>query len=165
MNKSNFDQSKILVCYLFTKFDNKETLLNFVQNYKKYDSGLNHDLLICFKLMDNNQVKEYIFNPNDYGYELWVQKAIEFYSKSGDVVVLISSSGNSMNIVNAAMYSKENKLPTITFSGFDGENKLKQIGDINLWVNSKAYNIVENTHQIWLLMVCDLLVGKAEYSA
>ena len=109
------------------------------------------DLLTCFS--------------NDYGYDLWSQKALEFYSKPGDVVVLISSSGNSMNIVNAAKYSKSNNLQTITFTGFDKSNKTRKIGDINLWVDSKAYNIVEMTHHIWILSIVDMIIGNAEYSA
>ena len=106
------------------------------------------DLLTCFS--------------NDYGYELWSEKALELYSKPGDVVVLISSSGNSMNIVNAAKFSKNKKLPTITFTGFHKDNKTRQIGDINLWVNSKAYNIIEMTHHIWLLSAVDL-IAKSKF--
>ena len=43
-----------IVCYLFTIFDKKETLIDFVSHYKKYQSGLNHELVICFKLLNNN---------------------------------------------------------------------------------------------------------------
>jgi len=53
----------------------------------------------------------------------------------------------------------------ITFSGFDSENPLRQLGDINLWVNSRAYNFVENIHQVWLLAIVDLIIGTPEYSA
>jgi hypothetical protein len=102
MIKFNFDQSKILVCYLFTKFDNKETLLSFVENYKKYDSGLNHDLLICFKLMNNNQVKEYEklltdikyikfednFNHNDYDLGSYKRLSEKFSTK---IILFLSS--------------------------------------------------------------------------
>ena len=42
---------------------------------------------------------------------------------------------------------------------------LKELGDINLWVNNKSYNFVENIHQIWLLAITDLVIGKREYSA
>ena len=52
-----------------------------------------------------------------------------------------------------------------TFSGFDSNNKLRQLGDLNFWLDSKAYNIVEMTHQIWLLGVVDAIIGSAEYSA
>ena len=109
------------------------------------------DLITCF--------------ANDYGYENWVSKAIEFYGDKGDVVILISSSGNSVNMVNAANTAKKCSMKVITFTGFNENNPLKQCGDLNFWVESHAYNVVENTHQIWLLMVCDLIICKAEYSA
>jgi D-sedoheptulose 7-phosphate isomerase len=44
-------------------------------------------------------------------------------------------------------------------------NPLKKMGNINLWVNSRAYNIIENIHQIWLLSIVDKIIGKTEYSA
>jgi len=109
------------------------------------------DLITCF--------------ANDYGYENWVAKAVEFYGDKGDTVILISSSGRSMNMVSAARTAKQLNMNVVTLSGFHPNNPLKKSGDLNLWLDSKAYNIVENTHQIWLLAVCDLLVGKAEYSA
>ena len=52
----------------------------------------------------------------------------------------------------------------ITFTGHEKTNPLSKLGDINFWINSKAYNFVENTHQIWLLAICDLIIGKREYS-
>ena len=102
---------------------------------------------------------------NDYGYEKWVSKAIEFYGDKGDIAILISTSGSSLNMLNAAKTAKELNMQVVTFTGSDEENPLKQSGNLNLWVNSRAYNVVENTHQIWLLLVCDLIIGKAEYSA
>ena len=42
---------------------------------------------------------------------------------------------------------------------------LRKLGALNFWVDSRAYNVVEMTHQIWLLAVCDLIIGSAEYSA
>ena len=101
---------------------------------------------------------------NDYGYEHWVSKAIEFYCEKEDVVILISSSGNSQNLINAAKTAKKLGQKIITFTGFNKNNLLKQNGNINFWLDSKAYNIIENTHQIWLLLTCDLIIGKAEYS-
>ena len=94
-----------------------------------------------------------------------VSKAIEFYGDKDDIAILISTSGSSLNMVNAAKAAKELDMQVITFTGFDEDNPLKQSGCLNFWLNSRAYNVVENTHQIWLLMVCDLIIGKAEYSA
>lgn len=102
---------------------------------------------------------------NDYGYELWMQKTLEMYAQSGDIVFLISSSGNSKNVINACKYANSKNMTTITFTGFDSDNPLKKNGSINFWVNSKSYNIVENVHQIWILSLVDLIIGKSEYSA
>jgi D-sedoheptulose 7-phosphate isomerase len=101
---------------------------------------------------------------NDCGYEHWIRQALEFYSQPEDVIVLISSSGRSPNIVNAARYARSVDNPLVTFTGFSRENPVKSLGDINFWVDSKAYNIIENTHSIWLMMVCDLFIGKLKYS-
>ena len=57
--------------------------------------------------------------------------------------------------------AKEKKFSKIiTFTGNDENNKLSKLGDINFWVNSKAYNLIENTHQILLLSLVDLIIGK-----
>lgn len=101
---------------------------------------------------------------NDYGSDIWLQKAFEAYSEKGDVAILISSSGTSKNIVKAAEWVKENGLELITFTGFSENNPVKQLGDVNFWLDSKAYNIIECTHMIWLTTVIDMIIGKSEYS-
>jgi D-sedoheptulose 7-phosphate isomerase len=110
---------------------------------------------------DPNLITAY---ANDYGYEMWVAKAIESYFVKGDIVVLISSSGKSKNLVNAAIRAKELGLTVVTFTGFSIDNPLKSVGDINFWLNSKAYNIIECTHMIWITTVVDMIIGKAEYT-
>ena len=109
------------------------------------------DLITCFS--------------NDYGYERWIEKAIDFYSDEKDVLILISSSGKSQNMINACKAAKSKKISKIiTFTGHEQNNPLSKLGDINFWINSKAYNFVENAHQVWLLAICDLIIGKREYS-
>ena len=124
----------------FTKLNNIRTI-NFNEA----------DLITCF--------------ANDYGYENWLAKALEYYSVKDDLVILVSSSGRSPNIIKAAQKTKELKLKLITLTGFDKNNPLKNLGDLNLWVDSRAYNIIENTHLIWLLAVNDLIFGSAEYTS
>jgi D-sedoheptulose 7-phosphate isomerase len=102
---------------------------------------------------------------NDYGYEKWLKKAVEFYADDGDVLIAISSSGNSENIVQTIETANNMGLKVITFSGFDKKNRIKQLGDVNFWLDSCVYNIVENMHQIWLLSICDLIIGNTEYKA
>lgn len=94
---------------------------------------------------------------NDYGYDQWLKKAIESFAEKGDLVILISSSGKSPNMINAAKFSKEMGLKTVTLTGFNPENPLRQMGDINLWAPSEKYNHIENTHQFWLLCALDLV--------
>ena len=110
------------------------------------------DLITCF--------------ANDFGFENWVAKAVEFYGDEGDVLIAISSSGQSENILNGVKSAKEKRFSSlITLSGFAPNNPLRQLGGINLWVDSKAYNFVETIHQLLLLAVVDLIIGKKEYSA
>ena len=96
---------------------------------------------------------------NDYGYEHWVKEALHSFADDCDVLILISSSGESLNILNGALYASARGISVITLSGFALENSLSTLGDINLWVDSSEYNTVENTHQIWLLAISDYLVS------
>ncbi len=104
------------------------------------------DLITCF--------------ANDYGYEHWLARAIESYGDAGDVAVLISSSGQSRNVVNAARSAKGLGLIVVTLSGFDATNPLRALGDQNLWVGSSNYNIVETVHQTWLLACVERIVAR-----
>jgi D-sedoheptulose 7-phosphate isomerase len=106
------------------------------------------DLLTCFS--------------NDYGYENWIQKALSFYADKRDLVICISSSGESKNIINGAMFAKSMGCKVITLTGFYEKNKLKKIGHINLWLDSKSYNLIEMTHHIWLLSIVDF-IAKAKF--
>lgn len=103
---------------------------------------------------------------NDYGYERWVEKAVEFYGDEGDLLIAISSSGRSRNILLGCEAARRKGFSTlVTLSGFAFDNPLRQRGDINLWIDSKAYNLIETVHQLWLLAIVDLVIGKMEYSA
>jgi len=101
---------------------------------------------------------------NDCGYENWIAKALDLYADQGDIIILISSSGKSPNVVEAAKRAKEIGLYIAAFTGFAQDNPLGALADINFWVDSRSYNIVECTHMIWLTAVVDLLIGASEYS-
>jgi D-sedoheptulose 7-phosphate isomerase len=109
------------------------------------------DLLTCFS--------------NDYGYKKVFSKSLEFYADKGDLVIIISSSGCSKNLLEAAKFCLRKKFFLCTFTGMNRLNPLSKMGNINLWVNSKSYNIIENIHQIWLLSITDRIIGKTEYEA
>lgn len=110
------------------------------------------DLLTCFS--------------NDFGYEHWVEKSIDYYADEGDVIILISASGESKNMINAVKAASKKKIKNIiTFTGNSKDNSLSKLGKINFWVDSKAYNHIENVHQVLLLSLVDLIIGKSEYPA
>jgi D-sedoheptulose 7-phosphate isomerase len=100
---------------------------------------------------------------NDYGYEKWLEKAIVHHGMQDDLAILISSSGKSPNMVNAAREAHNLGIKVVTMTGFAPDNSLKLLGDLNLWVDSRSYNIVESVHAFWLAAVCDLIIGKSEY--
>jgi D-sedoheptulose 7-phosphate isomerase len=106
------------------------------------------DLLTCFS--------------NDYGYENWVQKALSFYADKGDLLICISSSGKSKNIINGAKFAKKIGCKVVTLTGFNQKNEVRKIGHINLWLNSKNYNLIEMTHHIWLLAIVDF-IAKSKF--
>lgn len=104
------------------------------------------DLITCF--------------ANDYGYENWVTEALNAYADPQDLVILISSSGQSDNIVNAANQASSLGIKLITLSGFSKSNPLRSVGDVNLWIESDNYNYVEMTHHIWLLAIVDYVISR-----
>ena len=110
---------------------------------------------ICF-----NEANLITCFANDYGYENWVKESLRAFSISGDIIILISSSGKSKNLINACNFAKEKKLFVTTFTGFQKKNPLSKLGNINFWVNSNKYNIVEMVHHIWLLSLVDSLIKK-----
>lgn len=107
------------------------------------------------KSQNFNEANHITCFSNDYGYENWIKKTLEIYVKKDDLTILISSSGKSKNILNAAKFCRKKRIKLITLSGFHSKNLLRQIGDLNFWVNSSNYNLVENTHQIILLTAID----------
>lgn len=101
---------------------------------------------------------------NDFGFENFLAKAVEFYAGPRDVLVLISVSGCSANALKAADYAKSRGLKVVSFTGSAPDNPLRKLSDIDFWLASRAYNVVECVHMVWLMTVVDMLVGRAEYS-
>lgn len=100
---------------------------------------------------------------NDFGYDHWMAKAVEHYADANDVVVLISVSGTSPSVVNAAKYAQSRGLKVVSFTGRDPSNPLKLASDIAFHVPSHAYNLVECVHMIWITATIDLLIGGSVY--
>ena len=92
---------------------------------------------------------------NDFGYENAFARMLGQMVKPGDVVITISSSGKSMNIRNAAMQATQNGGLVVTLSGFAEDNPLRSMGEINFWLDSCSYGLVEIGHQFILHNISD----------
>ena len=117
-------------------------------------------------LTNNSSIKSYNYNDptlitcyaNDFKFENWISRVITKYGKKNDILILISSSGMSKNMINGLKEAKRKKFKKIiTFTGFSKKNYLNKNGDINFWVDSTKYNIIENAHQFFLLMIVDMI--------
>jgi D-sedoheptulose 7-phosphate isomerase len=92
---------------------------------------------------------------NDYGYEHAFSRVLGQMANPGDVLIAISSSGRSMNIRNAAAQMTDNGGVVITLSGFSRDNPLRSLGEINIWLDSNDFGLVEVGHQFVLHNISD----------
>jgi D-sedoheptulose 7-phosphate isomerase len=84
---------------------------------------------------------------NDYGFEYIFSRAVEALGKSGDYLIAISTSGNSLNVINAVKTAKEMGILTIGLLGGDG-GKLSELCDFNLIVKGKTSDRIQEVHII-----------------
>lgn len=177
----NYFSSFIDLLTISKKFKNKiievkKKLLNIKKRNKKviiFGNGGSAAIASHFSvdLTKNAKIRSINFNEsdlitcfsNDYGYENWIKKSIEYYYDKGDLIIAISSSGSSKNILNACKYAKEKKLNLITLTGKNINNPVSKLGNINFFIDSKSYNHIENCHQFILLCLVDLIIGKKNY--
>lgn len=97
---------------------------------------------------------------NDLSYEYVFCKQLELLAKKDDLLIAISSSGNSENIIKAVKTMKKIGGKVITFSGFKSDNKLKTLGDINVYVPVEHYGMVESIHNLILQQLVDIIVDE-----
>jgi D-sedoheptulose 7-phosphate isomerase len=92
---------------------------------------------------------------NDYGYENVFSRQLEILMTEKDLLVAISSSGKSSNIIKAVNVAQKKNCQIITLSGFSSKNPLKELGDLNFWLGVSDYGLVETGHFFLLHTVVD----------
>lgn len=161
---SSYDEGIRLLVDTFTVYKEKQAWLFFIGNggssaiashmtadYMK-NGGMN-----TYSLYDNAVTT---CMGNDYGYESIFSRPMDFLVKEGDLVVAISSSGNSPNIIAAIETAKVKGASVITFTGFRSDNRAKQLGDINVYVPCEKYGIVESIHNFMLQQIVDIIMER-----
>ncbi len=109
-----------------------------------------------FTFSDSAKISCY---ANDYGYENSLRRFIMDFEEYFPTVILVSSSGNSLNIINAARYAISKNLEVIGLTGFSESNLLNQLckahKKFRFYVNDNSYGVVECVHQIILHSAVD----------
>jgi D-sedoheptulose 7-phosphate isomerase len=99
---------------------------------------------------------------NDLGYDRVFAKQLELHAHAGDLLVAISSSGQSANILNAVRAARDAKCKVVTLSGFKEGNPLRRLGDINFYIASDRYGFVEIGHLTICHAILDFICGLRE---
>ena len=95
----------------------------------------------------------------DLGYERVFAKQIELYARADDLVIAISSSGRSANILNAVAAARAAKCAVVTFSGFTPDNPLRRLGEVNFYIDADRYGFVEIGHLTICHAILDFICG------
>ncbi|MEI9991467.1 MAG: SIS domain-containing protein [Rhizomicrobium sp.] len=96
---------------------------------------------------------------NDLGFDKVFAKPLEMHARKGDLLLAISSSGRSANILNGVEAARAHGCGVLTFSGFDPANPLRRRGDINFYIESGEYGFVEIGHLALIHTILDLSMG------
>ena len=97
---------------------------------------------------------------NDDGYHQVFHQPVQLWADRHDVLISVSSGGESENIVRAATLAIEKGCQVVTFTGFKPTNRLRQIGDLNVYVPASTYGHVETAHSVIAHCVTDI-AGRA----
>ena len=97
---------------------------------------------------------------NDYGYEHIFSRPLELLANEKDLLVAISSSGNSQNIINAIEIAKKGGCIVVTLTGFELDNSIRKMGDYNLHVPVCHYGMVESIHNLILQQIVDVILER-----
>jgi D-sedoheptulose 7-phosphate isomerase len=95
---------------------------------------------------------------NDLGYANIFAEQLRMHGQPGDLLVAISSSGQSTNILKAVETARTHGMAIATFSGFQAANLLRASGDVNFYVDSDQYGFVEIAHHALIQAILDLNV-------
>lgn len=100
---------------------------------------------------------------NDISFQDSFVTFLDRYARPGDLIVTISSSGNSENILRAIAQARKMDCKVITLSGLKPDNSSRKLGDVNFYIPARTYGIVECAHQVLLHMLIDAFMGIEEW--
>lgn len=142
--------------FIFGNGGSAATASHFVCDINK---GANNNFEPRFKVIClNDNIPTLTAYGNDMGYEFVFKEQLENFLNKEDVVIAISGSGNSKNIINAIEYANEKQAVVIGITGFDG-GKLKKLSNYSLNANINDMQISEDIHMIWVHVMLKCLIS------
>lgn len=116
-------------------------------------------------IMKNGRIKTMIFTDasllsavgNDYCFDQLYKKPLQWYSSTGDLLIAISSSGRSENVLQSCNYAQQTGLKVVTLSAMRPDNPLRKKGHLNFYVTAKSYGTAESSHAVILHHWMDML--------
>lgn len=163
-NKQELEQGMATLCVWLTELREEERCLYIIGNGGS--AGVAAHAVTDFfnaaqlKAITLHESSLLTCMANDYGYENAFARMLSQMVQPKDIVIVISSSGQSMNIRNAAQLALQHGAHVVTLSGFDNNNPLRLMGELNFWLDSDDYGMVEIGHQFILHNISDRLRNK-----
>jgi D-sedoheptulose 7-phosphate isomerase len=125
---------------------------------------------VAADLAKNAQVQTQVFTDlslitavaNDISYDDVFSEPLKFRIRKGDMLVAISSSGNSRNVLKASQFAAENGNFTVTLSAMSPENSLRKLGHLNFYIPANNYGLAETGHNSILHYWIDLMTSDQE---
>ncbi len=113
----------------------------------------------------NGKIRTHVFTDssllsavgNDYSFGELYSRPLRWYGEAEDLLIAISSSGNSENILKACLYARSNSLKIVTLSAMKSDNQLRRLGDVNFYLGAPTYGLAESGHAVIMHHWMDLL--------
>ena len=142
--------------YIFGNGGSAATASHYANDFNK---GLSENLEKKFRFVClNDNVPTVMAVANDFGYEEVFRYQLRGRLRPEDLVIGISGSGNSPNVVNAIQYAREQGVRTLGIVGYDG-GKLKELADVYLYVPIKNMQVAEDVHMFFDHLMMTVFMG------
>ena len=163
-NALSYEENMISIRAIFQRVREKNRTLYFIGNGGSAGIAVHmtSDFLknACVKTHSMHDPATLTCLANDFEYSFVFSKQLEQVAEEGDLLVAISSSGESENILQAALAGRKKRCKVLTLTGFRETNRLRKMGDDNIYVPSMEYGIVETIHNLILQQIVDEIAAQ-----
>ena len=169
LNKLDVDQIDAAINLLVETMENGNTVFTFGNGgssatashfQNDFNKGVSEHIEKKFNLLClNDNVATVMAVANDIGFEEIFRFQLQGHIRPGDVVLAISGSGNSKNVINAVEYAKEQGCRVIGLTGYSG-GKLRELADISLHAPINSMQITEDLHMTFDHLMMSVLYKR-----